>query len=168
MAESPEDFYLAYQRLLLGIAVDKFGVPPEDAEDILHDVFLAFLRCKAPARDPRRWLIGAMCHASRYYWRRAARVAPLEEASEPVAAALEAPVIARELLARLRPRDGRVLRRRYIEGWSFREIAEAERITEKRAERVVKQALRRAAATPRRRRSASAAPSRDPENSRRS
>ena len=168
MDDGAEAFYVAYRRLLLAIAIDKFGVPAEDAEDLLHDVLLGFLGGKAPARDPRRWLIGAMCHASRYYRRRAARLAPLEEASERVAAELEAPVIARELLALLRPRDRRVLCRRYLEGWSFREIAEAERITEKRAERVVKQALRRAAAAPRRRRSASAARSRDPENSRRS
>ncbi|MBV9495894.1 MAG: sigma-70 family RNA polymerase sigma factor [Acidobacteria bacterium] len=138
-------FYAEHSRLLLSIAVGKFGVPLEDAEAILHDVFLSFLRRKVTARDPRGWLIGAICHASREYHRKQARHArlasvPLREIEEPS----DAPIAIAQLLAALRPRDRRILRQRYLEGRSFREIAAAESVTEKRAERLVKHALVRA------------------------
>ena len=60
--------YGAMRPLLLRIATLRYNVPPEDAEELLHEVFLAFLLRREDVRDERAWLIGAMDHAARRFW----------------------------------------------------------------------------------------------------
>ena len=70
--DAPDDIAALYQtnrRLLLGIATHKFWVPSDDAEALVHDVFLTLIRRWHLVRDVHAWLIGAVCHASRHYWR---------------------------------------------------------------------------------------------------
>ena len=63
------ELYSDNLRLLVGIAVRKFQVPEVDAEALAHEVFLSYLKRKNEIRDLHPWLIGAICHASRYFWR---------------------------------------------------------------------------------------------------
>jgi DNA-directed RNA polymerase specialized sigma24 family protein len=54
--------------LLGSIAVRKFGIPAQDVEPLVHDVFATyFLRWKT-VEDSERYLVGAICNASRKYW----------------------------------------------------------------------------------------------------
>ena len=52
------------------IAIHKFRVPPADAETIVQDVFTTYLMQMSSVRAVGPYLIGAICNASRYYWRR--------------------------------------------------------------------------------------------------
>src|SRR5437763_14293479 len=72
-----ETDYRRWATLLREIAEKKFRVPTEDAEALVNDVFIAYLLRIDAIRDPEKWLIGAVCHASRGYWRREVRTEPL-------------------------------------------------------------------------------------------
>src|SRR5437667_9667156 len=71
-AEAEERFTAIYEQnfgKLASIAVRKFRVPESEAETLAHEVFLTYLRRSEEIRDLHSWLVGAICHASRYYWR---------------------------------------------------------------------------------------------------
>src|SRR5258706_8992754 len=59
--------------LLVAVAIRKFQVPAVDAEALAHEVFLSYLKRKDEIRELHKWLLGAICNASRYYWRQHGR-----------------------------------------------------------------------------------------------
>jgi RNA polymerase sigma factor (sigma-70 family) len=62
--------YRDHAPLLRHIAVRKFQIPLPDAENIVHDVFIAYLVRRDNIRDNvRGFLIASVCNASRNYWR---------------------------------------------------------------------------------------------------
>ena len=71
-----EAVYEQYFGLLVQIAVFKFRVPESEAEALVHDVLISYLRKSATVLDLRSWLIGAICYASRHYWRLNGRTVP--------------------------------------------------------------------------------------------
>jgi len=71
-AAAEENFRAVYEEnfaFLSSIAANKFRVPDTEAETLAHEVFLTYLRKSETIADLRSWLIGAICHASRHYWR---------------------------------------------------------------------------------------------------
>lgn len=127
-----EDAYQLHADLLRDIAQRKFRVPSCDAEALVNEVFTSFLVRGEKVRDPRKWLIGAVCHASRGYWRSVARVGPMPEdvvdLMDPDSAQLEQVILDRVTLAdtlnQLGPKCRETLRLFYAEGYSAAEIAE--------------------------------------------
>ena len=127
-----EDLYREHCSLLREIAEKKFNIPPPDAESVVNDVFTAFVVRRAAVRDARKWLIGAVCHASRAYWRSVARTIPLPsdvaEYVDPKSPGLEGRIVDRVTMAtalsRLAPKCRETLRMYYAEGYSAAEIAE--------------------------------------------
>jgi RNA polymerase sigma-70 factor (ECF subfamily) len=140
--------------LLVAIAVRKFQVPDVDAEALAHEVFFSYLKRKNEIRDLHPWLIGAICHASRYFWRQnGRRTEQLDEAlamlrPDPASAGildlLPAQIAARDILEALPPRYQEILRLRYYEGYSIREIADYLGVTAKYTQKLVARCLRRA------------------------
>ncbi len=140
--------------LLVGIAERKFQVPAVDAEALAHEVFLSYLRRRNEIRDLHSWLVGAICHACRYFWRQnGRRTEQLDQASallrpDPSSAgirdALPDQIAAREALEGLPPRYQEILRLRYYEGYSIREIADYLGVTAKYTQKLVAKCLRRA------------------------
>lgn len=63
-----EEAYLQFAPLLRKIAVRKFRIPPQDAESLVHDVFATYFLRIATVEVPERYLVGAICNASRKYW----------------------------------------------------------------------------------------------------
>lgn len=125
----------AYQRhfvLLRDIAEKKFHVPSCDALALVNDIFLSILARQPEVRDERKWLIGAVCHASRGYWRKANRYKPLppdfEDYADPLAPDSENSIIDRVTMAaalnHIPPKCRETLRLFYTEGYSAAEIAE--------------------------------------------
>lgn len=45
------------------------GIPPEDAEDLLQQALLQFVRKRSQIRAPETWLPGAVKNECRMYWR---------------------------------------------------------------------------------------------------
>ena len=128
-----ESIYSSYAPLLRRIAVFKFGVPRADADALVHDVFATYLANPANVRDLHRYLIGAICNASRQYLRRdaseralfcdtdACGATPGDEMVEGVIRTL----VINSTLSRLGPSCRETLRRFYLTGESAPAIAES-------------------------------------------
>lgn len=125
-----DDAYRLHADLLREIAEKKFGVPGPDAEGLVNDVFTSFL-LRSDIREPRKWLIGAVCHASRGYWRTASRMEQLptdiHERIDPLTPDVEDNLVRSMTLAialsRLTTKCKCTLRMYYAEGYSAAEIA---------------------------------------------
>ncbi|HYI12078.1 MAG TPA: sigma-70 family RNA polymerase sigma factor [Thermoanaerobaculia bacterium] len=117
--------YLEHFDLLRFIAMQKFRVPLTEAENLVQEVFVAYLRHYERIGNDRAWLVAAVCNASRAWWRREnrppfARQLVTEAAVSDMAASR---ADARALFARLPPRCRKLLRLRFYDGCSPRELA---------------------------------------------
>ncbi|MGN6184325.1 MAG: RNA polymerase sigma factor [Thermoanaerobaculia bacterium] len=127
-----EDAYRDHSSLLKDIAVHKFNIAAADAEALVNEVFTAFMVRRQLIRNPRKWLIGAVCHASRAYWRAVSRTSQfppdVAEYVDPASPSLESRIVDRvTITATLQQIDCRcreALRLFYSEGYSAAEIAE--------------------------------------------
>jgi RNA polymerase sigma factor (sigma-70 family) len=122
-----EAVYRANYDLMRFVAGRKFNVPPDDVRPLIHEVFVAYIQYRHRVRDDRAWLVAATCNACRDYWgargRRDAGTAGenVESSSEPDD--LVQRVDLRGILSELRPRDREVLRLRFVEGYTPKELA---------------------------------------------
>jgi RNA polymerase sigma factor (sigma-70 family) len=149
-----EAIYEHYFGLLLQIACFKFRVPETEAEALIHDVMLSYLRKPESVHDLRSWLIGGICFASRHYWRQYGRSLVLDDdeaemervdpASMHIVDSLTAQLAAREALECLSPRYQQVLYMRYFEGCTVAEMGQRLGIKPKSAQKLITKCLRRA------------------------
>jgi RNA polymerase sigma factor (sigma-70 family) len=152
--QSFEELYSEHFDFLVAVAVRKFRVPEQDAEALAHEVFLSYLRRKSEVLNVHSWILGAICHASRYYWRQHGRmVEPLDddhafERPDPTTTrildSLPDQLAARQALEGLMPRDQEILKMRYFEGCSIVEIADRLGVKPKYAQKLLTKVLRRA------------------------
>lgn len=148
-----EAVYEQYFDLLVQIAVFKFQVPDSEAETLVHDVLISYLRKGSDVIELRSWLVGAICHASRHYWRLNGRIIDadltfeldrVDPASLRILDSLPDQIAAREALECLAPNCQAVLRMRYFEGCTIPEIAKSLGWTTKYAQKFITRCLRRA------------------------
>lgn len=119
-----DEVYLAHAPLLRRVAIRKFGIPPGEAQALVHDVFLTYLvNPRAVRGDLRAYLIGAICNASRNYWRSRrseGRVFSDTDAGNAIAGdvfdGLSLNLVVGATLAKLGQRCREVLRRYYLDG----------------------------------------------------
>lgn len=144
--------YDAHRRLLVGTAISRFGIGPDEAETLLHDVFLAYILKADEVLDTRAWLLSAICNASRHYVRTRARAVELSRAAvnDPDPASLRVmdqlpdALAARECFECLTARCQLALRLRYLEGYSVPEIALELETSAKYAQKLVSRCLQQA------------------------
>jgi RNA polymerase sigma factor (sigma-70 family) len=123
--ETDDAVYRDHYELLLFIAAGRFRIPFADAENVVHDVFLRFLKNRQRVTSTRAWLVAAVSNAARDYWRAPQRReggAIPERATTPsdrLCAAIDATTLMDLLPAKCRE----VLSRRYCEGCSVEELA---------------------------------------------
>jgi RNA polymerase sigma factor (sigma-70 family) len=149
-----EELYAEHFDFLVAVAMRKFRVPECDAEALAHEVFLSFLRKSESVQNVHSWMLGAICHASRYYWRQNGRlIEPLDDdqaferpdpATTRILDSLPDQLAAREALEGLRPRDQEILRMRYFEGCSIIEMSHRLGVKAKYAQKLLTKVLRRA------------------------
>lgn len=128
-----EEVYLQFAPRLRKIAYRKFGIPPVEAEPLVHDVFATYIMHASSVYAVERYLVGAICNASRHYLRQTTAADALFCAESPCAAtpsqALLDEVERKLLLSRLmacvggRCRD--LFQRYYINGETTQSIADA-------------------------------------------
>ena len=130
-SQSLEEIYRDLAGLLQRIATQRFHIPPDDAETLVHDVFATYLTQRPNVRTVRGYLIGGICNASRRYLRER-RLAegmfmPLDEECGKVefVDSVSLHVALGSTLARLGSRCREALRRYYLEGQTTVEIAAA-------------------------------------------
>jgi DNA-directed RNA polymerase specialized sigma24 family protein len=106
------------------ITTREFRVPDDDAEQLIHDVYLAFMRHHASIANDGGWLAQATRNACRNYWR---DLKPTEELPAHLIDAtpdMDARLDLVRLLSRLTERCRQILAR-YAEGFSAEHIARA-------------------------------------------
>lgn len=110
-----------------------YGIPPEDAEDLLQQALLVLVYRSSSVRQPDRWLAGVLRKKCLMYWR--GRRRRLDEAvdretldwlSTPTRPIQEREDQLRDLsslLAQLSPRCQRLIRLRFVLGLEPEEVA---------------------------------------------
>ena len=86
----------------------RYGIPPQDTEDILQQALLALVHQRNEIRDSEAWLFGCLRNKCLLYWRdhrrrlyEAVDAAVLELVAEPMAPAQEAVDLRRDLASAL-------------------------------------------------------------------
>jgi RNA polymerase sigma factor (sigma-70 family) len=124
-----EEAYVQFAPRLRKVAIGKFGISPEDAEGLVHDVFASFFMHAASVEQVERYLIGAICNASRKHLKRAGDVLfcderPCEATLDDVLLRqLERKQLLRRVFARIGARCRDLLCRYYMKGQSAAAIA---------------------------------------------
>lgn len=148
--EQMEDVYRLYYDLLLYVARRRFRVPPGDAENLIQEVFVAYISATQEVRDVRAWLLGAISNASRHYWRVRGRTDQLSndlsKKSDPSSSAdnLATSLTVRDTLSHLHEKCRETLRLRYFEGCSAAEVAKELDTTDRYASKLIHNCLKRA------------------------
>lgn len=128
-----EEVYLRYALRLRKIAARKFGIPPVEAETLVHDVFATYLTHASSVRAVEPYLVGAICNASRHWLRRTGAADALFCGERPCAAVpdaamteeIERKLLLSRMLAGIGDRCRDLLHRYYANGESTRSIADA-------------------------------------------
>jgi len=150
----PDDIgsmYEEYRDLLLHVACRKFGVPESDAENLMQEVFLAFMQNESPVEDAKAWLVAGMCNASRHYWRMSRKTESMAEdvheqhdpESHGLAERMALMLTLRKALRYLQPRCRETLYMHYYEGRSAVDIARQLETTTRYSEKLIHNCLKR-------------------------
>ncbi len=137
-AKAADELYEAHAPLLRAVALRRFRIPPADVDSLVHDVFTSYLMNAPNVQQPRSYLLGSICNASRQYWRRrdaeravfcdgidCLAVAGEEDVAEDVTRRMTVAAV----LARLRPSCRELMRSYYLEGETTGSIAERRETT---------------------------------------
>ncbi|HXI12099.1 MAG TPA: sigma-70 family RNA polymerase sigma factor [Thermoanaerobaculia bacterium] len=150
--ERVEELYRLFFNLMLYLSSQRFKVPETDAESLIHEVFLSFLAHSSEVRDPRAWLVGSICHASRHYWRGNGRTESISDevlkradpSAPELADTVATRILVQELLFHLHEKCRHTLRLKYFEGCSAIEVARELETTPRYAEKLIRKCLKRA------------------------
>jgi RNA polymerase sigma factor (sigma-70 family) len=116
------ELYHEYAGVMCSLMRHRFGVPEFEIENLLHDIFASLLCNPTPIENFEKWLVGAACNASRQYWRdRGNGLSMVVERKEQEH--IERSILLDQILEQLPVRSAEILRLRYLEGLSGREIA---------------------------------------------
>lgn len=143
--------YEEHRDLLLHIACRKFRVPEQDAETLMQEVFLAYMESGSGVENTRGWLVGAMCNASRYYWRTQAKSESLPDdlsqqidpQSHGIAEQFATSLTLQKAMRYLQPRCRETLYLHYFEGRSAADVAREMDTTNRYAEKLIHNCLKR-------------------------
>ena len=147
-----EALYLEHRDLLLFVGCRKFRVAESDAENLIQEVFLSFLQTGTRIENVRAWLVAAMCNASRHHWRSMGRTEPLPDdysnQSDPgthgIADRFAMEMTIQKVMGYMHPRCRETLRLHYFEGRSAGDVAKELETTNRYAEKLIHNCLRRA------------------------
>ena len=110
-----------------------YQIPPQDAEDLVQEIFVSFVRRYRTVQNPEAWLTSALKYQCCLYWRKrrkqlcqAVDVSLLELLAEHEAPEAERQDRARDLarlLEKIPPRCRKILQLRYGLGFTPKEVA---------------------------------------------
>jgi RNA polymerase sigma factor (sigma-70 family) len=114
----------------------KFGLPPEDAESLIHEAFVQFVAERPD--DARAWLTGAACRGAKAWLQR--RGLAVTDSPDD-AREIENLLFCREAQALLTEHAREALRLRFQEGRTYEEIAAELDVAAYYAEKLVAKAV---------------------------
>ncbi|HET7436017.1 MAG TPA: sigma-70 family RNA polymerase sigma factor [Thermoanaerobaculia bacterium] len=130
----PGTLYLQFGPVLRRMAIGRYGIPAQEADGLVHDVFATYLLNPNGARvmNVRGYLVGGIANAAREYWREKRRDVPLAEVADSAITVendamkgLAERLHVAATLARLRSRCRDVLKRYYFDGEPTESIADS-------------------------------------------
>jgi RNA polymerase sigma factor (sigma-70 family) len=150
-APDVEALYLEHRTLLLYVACRKFRIPEADGENLIQEVFLSLMQTGTKIENVRAWLVAAMCNASRHYWRGQGRTESLPDdfndqgdpGSVGLADQFAMKMTVRQALNYLQPRCRETLWLHYFEGRSASDVARELETTNRYAEKLIHNCLKR-------------------------
>jgi RNA polymerase sigma factor (sigma-70 family) len=150
-ADDVETLYVEHRSLLLYVACRKFRIPDSDAENLIQEVFLSYLQTGTKIDNVRAWLVAAMCNASRHYWRAQGRTESLPDdfndhsdpGSHGLADQFAMKMTVRQAIEYLQPRCRETLWLHYFEGRSAGDVARELETTNRYAEKLIHNCLKR-------------------------
>lgn len=128
-AEERDSVVAAYSDqfdFLCRLAAQRFRIPSPDDEGVVQEVFVTYLRQRGKVTDERRWLIAAVCNASRAYWRTVRKHEALHDvrgATPSHAEVVGSQLDARTVLRRLPQRCRELLRLKFYDGYTAADLA---------------------------------------------
>jgi len=143
--------YVEYRMLLLSVGCRKFRIPECEAENLIQEVFLSYLQAGTRIENAKAWLVAAMCNASRHYWRAQGRTESLPDdygercdpSSNGVADRVAQELTLHQALDYLQPRCRQTLYLHYFEGRSAGDVAREMETTNRYAEKLIHNCLKR-------------------------
>ena len=130
-SEDLEEVYRQSYAQLAGMARKRYGISPDEAQDILHEAWCLFLEKRASVRTPKAWLSGTVVNLCRRWiedrvrW----RGPDVTEIERPARGGdVDATVAAREALARVDARTRSLCQLIAVEGLRYDEVSDALRI----------------------------------------
>jgi RNA polymerase sigma factor (sigma-70 family) len=128
-----EEVYLRHVTKLRKIALRKFRIPPQEVEPLIQEVFVSYFLHADSVRAVGPYLVGAICNASRNYWRRldaeealfCGEVPCMATPGPDILEEVERKMLLRTLLARAGSRCREFLERYYWHGETTKAIADA-------------------------------------------
>lgn len=143
-AEGIELLYEMFGGLLLRTMSARFGVPADDADSLVHDVFIAYLSARGGVTDTKGWLIATACQSA-MAWR---NVHPMPEsgrsgndATAEELNALREVLMLQEAIALLPERARAAVRLRLTMHMSYADIATELDMSQYYAKAAVKKAV---------------------------
>lgn len=115
--------YDAHYDAVRYVTTREFRVPDADADQLIHDVFVAFIRHHAGVINDEAWLVHAARNASRNYWRDLKRTEDLPPGLTAPAPDLDGQLDLLRLLSGLSDRCRSILLH-YAQGFSAEHIAQ--------------------------------------------
>jgi RNA polymerase sigma factor (sigma-70 family) len=147
-----ERLYTEYGVLLRAIAIRGYHVPPDDAEELVHDTFMAFLQRHLYIRNVKGWLSATVRNRCMNYLRDRREEVPLTEtagdavdqsAQESIELCIRR-LSAAAVIAQLGEKCRETLRGHYLSEESMERIADRLLISKEYVERLVSRCRRRA------------------------
>ena len=72
-AAEPLEDLLETLKPRFGATMARFGIPPQDAEDLLQQTLLTYLYKQDSVHDPAKWMMGTLRNKCLIYWRKRRR-----------------------------------------------------------------------------------------------
>src|SRR5436190_6558088 len=126
-SEDLDEVYRQSYAQLAGMARKRYGLGPDEAQDILHEAWCLFLEKRAAVRTPKAWLSGTVVNLCRRWiedrvrWRGPDAM----EIDRPAAGNTETSLVARDALARVDARTRRLCELIAVEGLRYDEVSDA-------------------------------------------
>jgi RNA polymerase sigma factor (sigma-70 family) len=130
---SADELYSANAPLLRHIARRRYRIPSDEADALVHDVFATYIANAVDVREPRPYLVGAICNAARQYWRKRdaekqifcheTQDGPPGAEAEQLLESISRKLLIGTTLSRIGSRCRNLLRRYYLDGESTSAIA---------------------------------------------
>jgi DNA-directed RNA polymerase specialized sigma24 family protein len=105
------------------VAAVQFRIPPADADQLVHDVFLQFLRHHETVGDSGAWLVTSARNACISYWRKSKPTEGLPPSLLEPPRDLNARVDLLRILSSVSAKCRQILYSRFVEGASATQIA---------------------------------------------